>query len=143
MPRWCLGSSLRRCVVAASIDVANLRRHLRLRPGGLVATDNEDDDETMLKRLATPLTATLSIILTRTRTRGEDGGADGDDDNKALGGDDDLRHPKQRHTAVVSSPHPAPSCASMLGMSPMRQEKEEERTMEREEDAGKMVGVQK
>jgi hypothetical protein len=31
----------------------------------------------------------------------------------------------------------------MLGKYPMRQEKEEERTMEREEEAGKMLGVQK
>jgi hypothetical protein len=31
----------------------------------------------------------------------------------------------------------------MLGMYPMRQEKEEERTMEWEEEAGKMVGIQK
>ena len=75
--------------------------------------------------------------------RCEDGGADGDDDNKAIGGDDDIHHPKQWLTAVVISPHPAPPCASMLGMSPMRQEKEEERTMEWEEEAGKMLGVQK
>ena len=114
-----------------------------LSPGGLVVTDNDNDDETTLKRLAAPLTATSSITLTRTRTRGEDGGADGDDDNKAIGGNDDIRHPKQRHTAVVASPHPAPPCASMLGMYPMRQEKEEERTMEREEEAGEMLGVQK
>ena len=113
-----------------------------LPPGGLVATDNDKDDETTLKRLATPLTATSSMTLTRTRTRGEDGGADGDDDNKAIGGNDDIRHPKQRHTAVVASPHPAPPCASMLGMYPMRQEKEEERTMEREVEAEKIIGVQ-
>jgi hypothetical protein len=31
----------------------------------------------------------------------------------------------------------------MLGMSPMRQEKEEERTIEQGEEAGKMLGVQK
>ena len=105
---------------------------LSLSPGGLVATDNDDNDETTLKRLAMSLTATsLSITSTRTRTRGEDGGADGDDDDKAIGGDNDVRHPKQRHTAVVASPHPAPPCASMLGMYPMRQEKEEERTMRR------------
>ena len=77
------------------------------------------------------------------RTSGEGGGADGANDNKAVGGDNDVRHPKQRHTAVVTSPHPAPPCASMLGMYPMRQEKEEERTIEREEEAGKMLGVQK
>jgi hypothetical protein len=82
------------------------------------------------------------MTLTRTRTRGEDGGADGDDDNKAIGGNDDIRHPKQRHTAVVASPHPTPPCASMLGMYPMRQEKEEERTMEREVEAEKIIGVQ-
>jgi hypothetical protein len=39
--------------------------------------------------------------------------------------------------AIVASPHPAP------GMSPMRQEKEEERSLEQEEEAGKMFGVQK
>ena len=111
--------------------------------GGLVATDNDNDDETTLKRLAAPLTATSSITSTRTRTRGEDGGADVDDDDKAIVGNNDVRHPKQRHTAVVASPHPAPPCASMLGMYPMRQEKEEERTIEREEEAGKMLGVQK
>ena len=85
----------------------------------------------------------LRTTSTRMRRRGEDGGADGDDDDKAIGGNDDVRHPKQRHTAVVASPHPAPPCASMLGMYPMRQEKEEERTMEREEEAGKIIGVQK
>jgi hypothetical protein len=111
----------RRCMTSSSSSLS---------PGGLVATDNDDDDETTLKRLAMPLTATLSITSTRTRMRGEDGGADGDDDDKAIGGDDDVRHPKQRHTAVVASPHPAPPCASMLGIYPMRQ-KEEERTMGR------------
>ncbi len=63
--------------------------------------------------------------------------------DKAIGGNDNARHPKQWHMAVVVSPNPAPPCASMLDMSPMRQEKEEERTMEWEEEAGKMVGVQK
>jgi hypothetical protein len=71
------------------------------------------------------------MTSTRTRTRGEDRGADGNDDNKAIGGKDDVRHPKQLHTAIVASPHPAPPCASMLDMYPMRQEKEEERTMGR------------
>ena len=112
-------------------------------PGGLVATDNDDNDETTLKLLATPLTTTSSITSTRKRTRGEHGGADGDKYDKAIGGDNDVRHPKQRHAAVVASPHPAPPCASMLGMYPIRQEKEEERTMEQKEEAGKMLGVQK
>ena len=46
-----------------------------------------------------------------------------------------------QNTAAVVFPHPAPPCASVSGMSPMRQEKEEERTMEWEEEAGKMLGV--
>ena len=132
-PLRCCGRH-RRCMTSSSSSSS---------PGGLVAADNDDDDETTLKRLATPLTATLSITSMRTRTRGEDRGADGNDDDKAIGGNNDVRHPKQRHMAVVASTHPAPPCASMLGMYPMRQEKEEERTMEWEEEAGKMVGVQK
>jgi hypothetical protein len=101
-------------------------------PGGVVATDNDDDDETTLKLLAMPLKATSSILSSSSSY-----------DDKAIGGDDDVRHPKQWNTAVAASPHPAPPCASMLGKYPMRQEKEEERTMEREEEAGKMLGVQK
>ena len=112
----------RRCMTSLSSSLS---------PGGLVVTDNDNDDETTLKRLATPLTVTSLMTSTRTRTRGEDGGADGNDDNKAIGGKDDVRHPKQLHTAIVASPHPAPPCASMLDMYPMRQEKEEERTMGR------------
>ena len=52
----------------------------------------------------------------------------------------DDTHRQWRHMAAVASPHPAPPCASVSGMSPMRQEKEEERTMEWEEEAGKMLG---
>ena len=55
----------------------------------------------------------------------------------------DGSHGRWQHTAIVASPHPAPPCASVSGMSPMTQKKEEERTREREEEAGKMVGVQK
>ena len=69
-------------------------------------------------------------------TGGEYKDADGDNDNKAIGGNNNVCHPKQWRMAVVASLHPAPPCASMLGMSPMRQEKEEERTMEWEEEAG-------
>ena len=55
----------------------------------------------------------------------------------------DGSHGRWQHTAIVASPHPAPPCASVLGMSPIRQEKEEGRPMEREEEFGKMLGVQK
>ena len=54
----------------------------------------------------------------------------------------DNTHGQWWHMVVVASPHPAPPCASVSGMSPMRQEREEERTMEQEEEAGKMLGVQ-
>ena len=55
----------------------------------------------------------------------------------------DEAHGQWRHTAIVPSPHPTPSCARVSGMSPMRQEKEEEMTMEWEEEAGKMLRVPK
>ena len=62
-------------------------------------------------------------------TRGEDGGQDGGEKRRG-------RWQQSRGC------HRIPFCASVPGMSPRRQEKEEERTMEWEDEAGKMLGVQ-
>jgi hypothetical protein len=77
--------------------------------------------------------------------QGQGGGAKMEQEAKATTVSEavDNTHGHWQHPAVIASPHPAPPCASVSGMSPMRQEKEEERTMELEEEAGKMLGVQK
>jgi hypothetical protein len=77
--------------------------------------------------------------------QGGGGGAEGEEAVKVIAmceAVDDTQG-QGRHVAIVAPPYPATPYASVSGMSCRSQEEEEERTIEQEEDAGRMSGVQK